>query len=443
MPQSGWWEVSALVGHSLPCPLTVELWRGDNLVGTQNFAPFPASPPGMMMAEPPAGIPMPKPLSLGNIHHSDTLELKFRPSDACSSKFDYVTEENADFQDFLSLLDENGDGEIDGWIAGWVGFEPFWLVEIFLEIKPIDPPVNPAISIHGLGGQPEDWTTGNKKMYWERLNQEGWPQSYRASYAYADYNNDGEYDYQGDIREIENDLPDLVNQLADEYVSDSGNCQNGCVDLAGFSLGGMVARQYLNEHPFDHKVRKLVTIGSPHRGSFILEPLDWLENLHLENTFIGEALVGFAEDRANNLRNPDDEPISADSPAVQQIRPSSTFLAGLNNFISAPSQTELLYGNIDARLKQELFFFELEKEFSVGDGLISVDSATGAPFQDKKLTEFSDPKALDIDVMLTREGDGFSLELDTLGPEDRRFYHEDLIKQPEVVDKVFDILASD
>lgn len=445
MPQNGWWEVSVLGGHSLSCPLTVELWRGEHLIGAQNLAPFPASPPPVMMSLPPGPpLPIPEPLSLGKIHASYPLEIKFKPSGGCQSDLNFVNENNAVFAEMLPVLDDSGE-QLIGWLAGWAGLDPFWLIELNLEIKPIDLPVNPAVFIHGLGGHSTDWTEGNKSMYWERLDQEGWPQSYRASYAYADADGDPQtYDYQGDIREIENNLPDLVNQLAGEYVADGGDCSNGCVDLVGFSLGGMVAREYLNENPFDHKVRKLVTIGSPHRGVGIPSLKDWIRDHNLEGTAFEDAIAFVANALTNSVRDVNGQPLDSLSPAVGQISPRSefitTFIDPLLN--TKPRETHLLYGDIDAELKTELFFFELKKRKSYGDLLISVESATGAPFDNKQVFGVSDDSVFGINFELKQLPDqGYTFEADFADPSEFRLRHTELPKQPEMVDKVFDILT--
>ncbi len=39
------------------------------------------------------------------------------------------------------------------------------------------------------------------------------------------------------------------------------------VILVGFSMGGVTSRAYLSLFPFDHRVGRLITIGSPHSGS--------------------------------------------------------------------------------------------------------------------------------------------------------------------------------
>ncbi len=45
------------------------------------------------------------------------------------------------------------------------------------------------------------------------------------------------------------------------------------VDIVSHSLGGLVARTYIQQNPLDHKVDKLITLGSPHEGTVLAYPL--------------------------------------------------------------------------------------------------------------------------------------------------------------------------
>ena len=60
-------------------------------------------------------------------------------------------------------------------------------VPLHLYILPCDPQppyvvrdvFYPTIFIHGLGGKPEDWVTGNKQIYWQTFLNEGYPEEGR------------------------------------------------------------------------------------------------------------------------------------------------------------------------------------------------------------------------------------------------------------------------
>ncbi len=55
--------------------------------------------------------------------------------------------------------------------------------------------------------------------------------------------------------------------LADEVEKVMAESQSDQVDLVGQSMGGLVVRSYLTEDSARAKIRRVVTLGSPHRGS--------------------------------------------------------------------------------------------------------------------------------------------------------------------------------
>ncbi|MGD8917094.1 MAG: alpha/beta fold hydrolase [Syntrophobacterales bacterium] len=55
--------------------------------------------------------------------------------------------------------------------------------------------------------------------------------------------------------------------LADEVEQVIAETQSEKVDLVGQSMGGLVIRSYLAENSGRAKIRRVVTLGSPHRGS--------------------------------------------------------------------------------------------------------------------------------------------------------------------------------
>ncbi|MDA1338356.1 MAG: hypothetical protein O2871_03240, partial [bacterium] len=134
------------------------------------------------------------------------------------------------------------------------------------------PKHRPVILIHGFGNNPSDWDTGEKKEYKKRLlelyrqDDPEYPEEWLVSYSYG-IDAQGKYDYQGRIENISAGMNQLVPFLADEHKFYGGD---GKVDIVAYSLGGIVARNYLNNNSENHHVRKLITIASPHKG------VDWL-----------------------------------------------------------------------------------------------------------------------------------------------------------------------
>ncbi len=67
---------------------------------------------------------------------------------------------------------------------------------------------------------------------------------------------------------IGHDVPQLAAQLA-EHVDDVLECTGGTkVHLVGHSLGGLVARYYIQRLGGSEKVHTCITLGTPHRGTY-------------------------------------------------------------------------------------------------------------------------------------------------------------------------------
>jgi pimeloyl-ACP methyl ester carboxylesterase len=319
-------------------------------------------------------------------------------------------------------------------------------------ITPKAPPYHPVIFVHGLGGHWTDWEEGgNKDIYFKTLKAE--PYNYPAEVLYAYHYSDADgnpetYDNQGDVVKIaqglskgENGEPGLVDKMADLYYT---GCQVDCVDLVGFSLGGIVIRQYLNEHPDDHKVRKAITIASPHEGSFWM---GWYQSI---NTipFIGQKLQESLRDAFYEVFNfwlnkGQEPPLDPENPAPQQLAPQSTFLLGLNKLGASPQDIDynVLYGDIDFLLHQKIFFLDVSRKMSLGDGVMTAQSATAIPVNDVMKRGFTDPSVFDVTINLAKSDDEFEYSLDVLGLADTKYWHGNLINQPEVVEEVMNILT--
>lgn len=62
-------------------------------------------------------------------------------------------------------------------------------------------------------------------------------------------------------------IPDYAQMLAEEIENTLAETGSEQVDLVGHSMGGLVIRSYLAGDGARRKVRKVVTLGSPHAGS--------------------------------------------------------------------------------------------------------------------------------------------------------------------------------
>lgn len=319
--------------------------------------------------------------------------------------------------------------------------QDFLFLMILSLSEPGLPVRHPVIFVHGLGGHWSDWEEGgNKEIYFKTLKATpyNYPEEFLHAYRYSDADGNPEtYDNQGDIKKIAVGLKDEVDRLAELYYT---GCRKDCVDLVGFSLGGIVMRQYLNDHPEDHKIRKVITIASPHRGAEILNFEDYIRMVPAG----GEVLEGAINELISKILQAGGwANIDLNSDAAQQVRSSSDFINQINETTIQNVDIRTLFGNIDAEFKQRVFFIELKKKFSIGDLLISTISASGIPASQLEKIEFSDPRVLDLNIRLSKDGTVFQYVIDLPSLDDIKFYHGNLVKQPEVSSKVVNILTSD
>ncbi|OQX50899.1 hypothetical protein B5M47_02635 [candidate division CPR3 bacterium 4484_211] len=299
----------------------------------------------------------------------------------------------------------------------------------------IYPRYDPVIFIHGLGGHYTDWISGDKKVHFKTLRAAGYPEHYLNSYIYADADgNPDTYDNQGDVALISANLDEEVDRLSQLSLDEGGS---GKVDLVGFSLGGIIARYYLNTFGED-KVDQLITIASPHRGVTIFTPEDWFESIPILGVYLRRAATEFV----TKLVQLGGLNVDLESAAAQQVRPSSSFLAQLNDNIISQVSVDSLAGDIDMEIRQGFFFWELRRKFSIGDIYMSLESATSPPAAQLAKHTFSDPDVLKFEVSLCKEGVSYSYNLDMLTPGELRFKHGTLPMQPEVVDEVTQLLTN-
>jgi len=132
----------------------------------------------------------------------------------------------------------------------------------------------PVIFIHGLGSSPKTWDN-----LVNELEDDGhW---YGGTYKNSRSNlSAGEF-YTVDLGDTANvTFDELGERVADavEEIRDMTGARK--VILVGHSLGGLASRAYLNTHPGD--VAALITIGSPHGGSYLGYAEDYLSDIKAE-----------------------------------------------------------------------------------------------------------------------------------------------------------------
>jgi triacylglycerol lipase len=115
----------------------------------------------------------------------------------------------------------------------------------YYRLPPDPPKKNPIIFVHGLYHNHTGWY-----LYLRWFRRWGW------SHAKA-------INLRGKFRSIH----EFARILADEVEKVMAESQSDQVDLVGHSMGGLVIRSYLTEDHARAKIRRVVTLGSPHGGS--------------------------------------------------------------------------------------------------------------------------------------------------------------------------------
>jgi triacylglycerol lipase len=103
----------------------------------------------------------------------------------------------------------------------------------------------PIIFVHGLYHNHTAWY-----LYLRWFRRWGWEHATAIN-------------LRGKFRSIQNYVQ-LLTEEVERVLADTGS---GQVDLGGHSMGGLVIRSYLANDSAEEKVRRVVTLGSPHHGS--------------------------------------------------------------------------------------------------------------------------------------------------------------------------------
>lgn len=311
-------------------------------------------------------------------------------------------------------------------------------------LKPTPPPYHPVVFIHGWGGKPTDWTSGDKREYTEYLQEIGYPADYIKTYAYADADDDlNTYDYQGDIEKISSELNGLITQLSSLHKQHGGD---GKVDLIGFSMGGLVIREYLDHHNAADNISKIITVGTPHLGADIMTIAEWLETIPGIGNYFSHALRTFLDRKLfDTLLNPfKQQPLSLTSTAAYQFTPNSSFLNKINNKQPLPDQGfsfTAICGNIDLQVRHKFLFYTFERNLEIGDGLMSPHNATTVPSAINDSICISDAPIASLKI--TQGANNiYSYSLDLPTYPDINLYHSNLMTDTRVFSKVIGILTS-
>lgn len=164
------------------------------------------------------------------------------------------------------------------------------------------------------------------------------------------------------------------------------------VCLVTHSMGGLIARKYLTEHPKDHHVAKLIMIACPNLGSTGLL-FNWGPKVLIASGIggaiifakpwlLGLTVVGLGWDIISYARG-----VKLLSPAVRAMKPGSDFLKDLN---SKPMPIDVKYVSIvSSTTRFPHVLANRILRYEEGDGAISGKS--------QRLTESRIPNASELD----------------------------------------------
>jgi pimeloyl-ACP methyl ester carboxylesterase len=278
----------------------------------------------------------------------------------------------------------------------------------------------PVLFIHGLNGDPGDWTDSGFRQY--LLAQGDLDPALVRLFRYG-VAEDGTYNNRGDLRPIAARLAGAgldqtelltssVERLSQDSVAKGGPAQ---VTLIAHSLGGIISRYYLSCRTPDEfgtayrgNIGRLITIGSPHRGVDLLRltrlaprgSLGWHFIRSLERMGLAPALPASAVEQweatlereqaaararfvsAPGATGPQERVLLTDTPIYQQLAPDSSLLAALNTSGTMPPGVEChcFYGDIRVAVQVRAGRLALVDEtVSFGDFAVPTHSAREIP----------------------------------------------------------------
>ena len=127
----------------------------------------------------------------------------------------------------------------------------------------------PVLMIHGLWGNDQTFN----EMQTQLINF-GYDDFLTMK---VDYSATNDYDFHTNENIVPQNIETLLTNLLNNHFS------VGKVDIVAHSMGGVLARQYIQSPNYKHNIRKLITLNTPHSGSHLANPISNLihDNLQL------------------------------------------------------------------------------------------------------------------------------------------------------------------
>jgi len=293
-------------------------------------------------------------------------------------------------------------------------------------------PHHPAIFVHGLGGSPADWEVGGNKEGYKiklleeyRKDQPEFPADWLVSYSYAGTDpRTGGYNSGGRIEEVAADFEKTVATLSASHLKQGGN---GQVDVVAFSMGGLVTREYMASHSEETHLRKVITIGTPHQGSFIADFVNGVNTLKFK----------FLSDQFHELAKEVGLEEELEAPALEDIFTQANYLNKLKERkVEDTVILDTVAGDLSLQIEQGVLFYNIQSTpVDVGDLVVSRFSATTTDpvYNNKKLT-FS--QNLPVPLSFIKDGSNVGIRAQVPRLASLNYFHLLLPRQPEVQESV-------
>lgn len=292
-------------------------------------------------------------------------------------------------------------------------------------ISTVDPAslLHPVLLIHGLNSYPDMWQdAAHNNDYFALLKSWGYPDNYVSTYHYSGVGvGKNGYNNQGDIPVMAAGMRNAIMQLHNASLARGGD---GLVDIVCHSMGGLIARQYLKEFPDDSYLGKVVSIGTPYQGS-------WLMDANSRLGVLKQPLDSSLED----LLKPYGFNLSVNNLAEIEMTPNSSILNGFNTLRAYQNiQYYTLYGSIKFKYTESIFDLHLHSDtLDFGDGVVLENSASMVSSnQVSTRIPFATTEIHDVPLVLSGFGVTYSLITDFKNVMSEPYFHNNLTRQLEV-----------
>lgn len=255
--------------------------------------------------------------------------------------------------------------------------------------------------------------------------------------ALGEYGKPFYYDWRKDVRSQKDKLQNFINNLGEEKVN-----------LVGHSLGGLVGRAYLEQTGDLSKLDKLMTAGSPHRGSPIAYPA-WAAGDLWHDDLLTKIGITLLMKRCTGLSDNDREAVRKVAPSLNNLLPNFDYLRDKKTGILKP---------VEGMLPEFQNDWLSKSIFPPPSTNVSIRTLSGTGFRTIENLPVNDPSKQDIKngnwldgkpagKEWTNEGDGTALlkstQIDGLGSENRVINqtHGGLMTSEEGINEIFNFFG--